>query len=59
MKNSPCLGCTDRFIGCHGKCESYQEYSAERQKINELRMKYNEIETQYIESKKKLKKASK
>lgn len=24
---SPCMGCTERCIGCHSKCERYTEYS--------------------------------
>lgn len=30
-RNTPCLGCTERHIGCHAKCPKYriiQEYSA-------------------------------
>lgn len=23
---SPCKGCTDRVIGCHGKCKEYIEW---------------------------------
>ena len=25
-KQSPCKDCTDRVLGCHGKCEKYQAY---------------------------------
>ena len=55
-KSSPCFGCENRVLGCHSGCEPYQEYSAERKKISELRMKYNETETRFIESKRNLKK---
>ena len=24
--NAPCRGCTDREMGCHGKCDKYKEY---------------------------------
>ena len=24
---SPCYKCEDREVGCHGKCEKYQEYA--------------------------------
>lgn len=27
-KVSPCMGCTDRAVGCHGKCEKYIAYKA-------------------------------
>ena len=23
---SPCHGCDDRSVGCHGECEKYEEY---------------------------------
>ena len=23
--NAPCRGCEDRYLGCHDKCEKYQE----------------------------------
>lgn len=25
---SPCMGCENRSIGCHGKCTSYAQYKA-------------------------------
>ena len=25
----PCKGCEDRAVGCHGKCERYEQYKAE------------------------------
>ena len=25
----PCIGCTDRVSGCHGRCEGYKNYRAE------------------------------
>ena len=28
MRKSPCLGCEDREVGCHGSCETYQEFRA-------------------------------
>ena len=28
-RDSPCLGCGDRSVGCHGKCERYAQYKAE------------------------------
>lgn len=31
-KKSPCLNCADRQTGCHGRCETYQEW---RRKIIE------------------------
>lgn len=26
--NTPCRGCPDREIGCHGRCDRYAEYQA-------------------------------
>lgn len=26
---TPCDGCTERVVGCHGKCEKYLAYRAE------------------------------
>ncbi len=31
---SPCLGCKDRFIGCHSKCDKYIKYRNEYDKLN-------------------------
>ena len=27
-KSSPCMGCENRSIGCHGKCNAYGAYKA-------------------------------
>lgn len=27
---APCKDCPDREVGCHGKCEKYARYKAER-----------------------------
>ena len=24
---TPCRGCDDRYVGCHGKCDRYKEWS--------------------------------
>ena len=32
---APCKDCTDRSVGCHGKCEKYQAY---RVKVDEMYM---------------------
>ena len=29
MSNTPCYGCQDRTVDCHGKCESYNSCSKE------------------------------
>ena len=30
----PCKGCEDRTILCHGRCDGYQQWKAEREEIN-------------------------
>ena len=36
LKNPfPCLNCTERKVGCHGKCEHYKKAAAEVQQINQ------------------------
>lgn len=39
--NSPCKDCTDRAVGCHGKCEKYQAYRLE---VDKLRMARAELD---------------
>lgn len=41
MKNirTNCYQCPDRHLGCHSECEVYKEFSAENQRIKDL--KYN------------------
>ena len=31
--NSPCKDCTDRALGCHGRCEKYKAYRVEVDKL--------------------------
>lgn len=31
--NSPCKDCTDRAMGCHGKCDKYKAYRVEVDKL--------------------------
>ena len=38
---APCKNCPDRELGCHGKCEKYQEY---RTKVNEYNKKKHDAE---------------
>lgn len=33
--NAPCRGCTDREMGCHGKCDKYKEYKEKSDKRRE------------------------
>ena len=33
----PCMGCTDRHQGCHGKCDKYKEWRAKMDKLMKAR----------------------
>ena len=42
----PCMGCTKRKIGCHGKCEAYKQAAAANLKVNQA---YKNSTNPYIE----------
>lgn len=33
MRCAPCKGCTERRPGCHGSCEKYRQWKAERDTV--------------------------
>lgn len=37
--HSPCKDCTDRTMGCHGRCDKYKAYRVEVDKLYEARAK--------------------
>lgn len=37
MIQSPCFNCTKRSIGCHGKCNAYDDY---KEKLNDYNTAY-------------------
>lgn len=37
MNNAPCYGCETRVIGCHSNCQSYIDYSKEREELRQIR----------------------
>lgn len=39
---APCKDCDKRYVGCHGRCEKYLEFSKANQKRLELIQKENE-----------------
>lgn len=39
----PCKACDHREIGCHGRCEGYQEWTASRHEINRKRAADQEL----------------
>ena len=38
-KDAPCMGCGEREVGCHGRCERYRAFEQERQAEYEARLK--------------------
>lgn len=41
-KPAPCMGCPDRTPECHGQCERYKAFQAERQAVLAQRIEQNE-----------------
>lgn len=41
---APCLGCKDREVGCHSKCERYKEYAELAKKNREIRREMGDKE---------------
>lgn len=41
---APCLGCTERTVtpNCHGTCERYKEFTAERERVREAKAREHE-----------------
>ena len=39
MLKNPCYKCPERHYKCHGECQKYIEWQAEREKINAARRK--------------------
>jgi len=39
LEKAPCMNCDERYFGCHGKCEKYQTFRAERDRINNEKFK--------------------
>ena len=33
--DAPCLGCDDRYLGCHDRCENYKAYKEKSMEINQ------------------------
>ena len=43
MIHNPCKDCTDREVGCHGKCDKYAQYRKDLDKSKAIRKKYATI----------------
>lgn len=55
----PCKDCPDRSPECHGKCERYQEYCAEREAIKARKREADNADIYLFSKIKKLGKAKK
>ena len=56
----PCMGCTDRQVGCHGKCERFRQYKsdyiAEKTRENLARKDDAQLRDYAVEAQKRFKK---
>ena len=43
MRRSPCYGCPDRAVGCHDRCERYQAYRAEMERVYQARREIAQV----------------
>ena len=41
---SPCKGCCDRYVGCHGSCVGYKAYHDELNRIRAKEFEFNKLE---------------
>lgn len=44
---SPCKGCCDRYVGCHGSCSGYKAYHDELNRIRAEEFKFKRLENTY------------
>lgn len=49
MLRPNCKECTERYLGCHDKCESFLKYREEWAKVKELKRKNSELENSFYE----------
>lgn len=57
-KISPCHGCPNRAVGCHGQCERYEAYLGEIDKTRDTRKKYSEFYAMMVTKNRRLNKLS-
>ena len=43
--DAPCKDCIDRYFGCHGECDGYKAWQAERMKEKALAAKEQRIDS--------------
>ena len=41
---SPCKGCCDRYVGCHGSCVGYKAYHDELNRIRAKEFEFKKLE---------------
>lgn len=55
--HNSCLGCTERYVGCHSECDKYRAYKEEMTEfadtVNKNRKKYSGY-MEYVHSKRRI-----
>lgn len=49
MKSSPCKDCSDRYVGCHSKCDRYKAWSEAHERELEQTKKAKYADAMYME----------
>lgn len=42
--DAPCMGCEERYFGCHGKCNKYQNFRKEKDRQNAEKVRIAEMQ---------------
>lgn len=50
MRQSGCLNCKERYLGCHSNCLKYKQYKEELERVKELK---EQMKKQYSKFKRK------
>lgn len=53
---APCKGCKEREVGCHGSCDRYLEFAAEREAIRDKQAREAQEINSVVETVRRLKK---
>lgn len=46
----PCLGCTDRHLGCHSECERYKQYQRNLEEAKQKEQQQKDYRNQYFDA---------
>lgn len=49
MAKSQCYGCTERYVGCHSKCESYKEFKSKHDEEMRVQREAREKESRFMD----------